>query len=142
MVVSELSPETRKKIADLSPLWLGVGNPADIWPAMMPSEHPVDGVLRKSMVSFLADHQVDAVLFIGGAFTKPFSLALSQLLQEMSDTFKDKPLVCHIYGDYAGEAGERLEKSGGIAVFPTPDRAVRALARLAEYSEFCSREIS
>jgi len=130
--IAQLSSVTKSRLANLFPSWMSVTNPVDIWPPMMLSQ-PVLNPLRQALGTLLADPQINAVLFIGGALFPKFTHDVCQLLLEMAEAQPDKPLVCCIYGPYAHEASACLQSTGRIAVFPTPERAARALARLVQY---------
>lgn len=137
--MTELSPQTRTRIAAMSPSWLSIGNPVDIWPAIMNAKIPLPEALIEGYEALLADPEVDAALLIVGAFFQEIVTPLSRLILGVVDAFREKPIVCCVYGPYFQEVAEELEGSGKTVVFPSPERAVRALARLAQYSEFRRR---
>ncbi len=136
--VAELSLETKKLLKDISPPWLSITNPVDIWPIAMISESFLKG-LKNGFKILLADPQVDGFLFIGGVFSKRFCDELCQLIGEQAEAQPDKPIVCYLYGPYALEAKGKLKESGKSIALPSPERAIRVLARLAQYSEFRRR---
>ena len=138
--MAELSPQTRAKIGAMSPPWLNIDNPVDIWPAIMTANIPLLEALREGYEALLADPGVDIVLLIIGAYPREIVTKLSRLILGVVDAFEEKPVVCCAYGPYAQELSEELEQSGKTVVFPSPERAARALARLAQYSEFRQRE--
>lgn len=138
MEIAELSSETKKSLALISPPWLAISNPVDIWPAAMISQNFLKG-LREGFKILLPDPQIDGILFIGGAFSKRFCTELCKVLEDQADMQPDKPLVCYLYGPYANEAREQLKQSGKTMALPTPDRAIRVLARLCQYSDFRRR---
>jgi len=136
--LNKLSSKTKQRLESIFPSWLNVSNPVDVWPAMMNSR-PINKRLRESLEILLADKQLDAVAFIGGSFYKEYTNELCPLLNEIATTYQTKPFVCSLYGPYANEAIKELHNGGKIAAFPTPERAIRALARLNEYSLFRKR---
>jgi acetyltransferase len=138
MEVTRLSLKTKKLLSAISPSWLTISNPVDIWPAIMISDPYLKG-LRNGFKILLPDPEIDGFLFIGGVFSERFCAELCQLLEEQADVQPDKPLVCYLYGPYANDAKDRLKKSGKSMGLPTPDRAIRVLGRLAQYSEFHRR---
>ena len=133
--ISRLSPKTKKLLDAISPSWLNVSNPVDIWPAMMNSQ-PFIKPLIDGLETLLSDHELGAVLLICGAFDRKFGTELCQLLNELAAAHQDKPLACCLYGPYGDEVIKELQDAGKVAGFPTPERAIRALARLNEYSQF------
>jgi acetyltransferase len=139
--VVELSPGTIQRLKDISPPWLKVGNPLDIMPTLMTSPHPFGETLRAVLTEVLRDPGLDAVVLIAGAWLEQASPAITEVIQEMVDAFPDKAIVWYpcdgwLYDIPVDELARKLEHVGKAAVFSSPDRAVRALARLAEYSEF------
>lgn len=131
--IATLSPQTKRLLDAISPPWLKVSNPVDIWPAMM-SSPSVTKPLIDCLEILLSDHELGAVLFIGAIFDKNFGSEFCQLLTELATAHQDKPLACCLHGPYADEAIKELQDAGNVAGFLTPERAIRALARLSEYS--------
>jgi len=105
----------------------------------MMASQPVIKPLVDGLKALLADHELGAVLFIGAAFDEGWGINLCQLLSELAAAHQDKPLACCIYGPYADQAIKELQDTGKAVGFPTPERAIRALARLNEYSQLRSR---
>jgi len=138
MKIDKLSPSTKRLLDTMSPSWLNIGNPVDIWPAMMTSQPPIKPLIDGLRV-LLSDPQIGAVLFIGAAFDEKWGGGLCQLLNELAATYKDKPLACCIYGPYTDVTIKELQDAGKVVGFTTPERAIRALSRLSEYSQLRSR---
>ena len=136
--IDRLSSKTQKLLDTMAPSWLKVSNPVDIWPIMMTSQ-PVMKPLIDGLEAFLADHELGAVLFIGAAFDEKWGTGLCHLLSELAAAHQDKPLVCCIYGPYAEQDIKEMQDAGKVVGFPTPERAIKALARLNEYSRLRSR---
>ena len=132
--IGQLSANTKKLLDAMSPSWLNIGNPVDIWPAMMTSPSVMKPLID-GLEALLSDEQLGAVLFIGGAFDEKWATRLCQLLTELAVDHQDKPVACCIYGPYGDEAIRQLQDAGKAVGFPTPERAIRALARLKEYSQ-------
>jgi len=91
--IPDFSPETRKKIINISPKWHAINNPVDIWPAMGISRHPFGEVLKTTIEAVLADKKIDAVLLIVGAWFETISPPFSKIISEISNRFKDKPAL-------------------------------------------------
>ncbi|MEW6033618.1 MAG: CoA-binding protein [Chloroflexota bacterium] len=130
-----LGTGARAIIAGMSPPWLHVGNPVDIWPAMS-SRRDFSGMADALVTAFravLSEPQVHALLFIGGAFASRWTRNVCQLLIDIAAQFPSKPVTAYFYGQYATEADEVASASGRVAVFPSVERAVHTLSRLAEY---------
>jgi len=132
--IGQLSANTKKLLDAMSPSWLNISNPVDIWPAMMTSPS-VMKPLTDGLEAVLSDEQLGAVLFIGAAFDEKWGTGLCQLFNEAAADHQDKPLACCLYGPYGDEAIRQLQDAGKAVGFPTPERAIRALAQLKDYSQ-------
>lgn len=60
---------------------------------------------------------------------------LLETTPKLAMRYKEKPIVCWMYGNRYHEYSDELEKNGGIAAFSTIERAILALARLYEYGK-------
>ena len=134
--LSKLSPATIERLNAVSPSWQNVGNPADVWPTTMVAKQPLLQTDEAAIRNLLRDPQVDGVLGILGAVTSRFHSELCRCVEQITKDFPFKPLVFYFYGPFADEANAELEETGKTLVFPSPDRAIRALGHLADYSEF------
>ncbi len=137
--MAELEPTTLAKIRELFPPWLHVDNPVDFWPAFQLSGHPYREVIKRLLELVAADHGVDGIVFVSGVFANKELWDPSEDIIEVAHAFESKPIACWLYGPFP-EIADKLEGYGKTVVFPTYDRAVRALARLREYAEFLERE--
>ena len=145
MKIAELAPRTIEALREMSPSWLDIGNPIDIWPAVSKLGLPFGETLKKGLRLLLADPGVDAALLITGAWLEGSSYPLSRVIQEVTAEFGDKPLVCSLFEGWisstrVADVEEKLGEDRNVVFLPSLDRAVSALSRLAEYSEFCQRE--
>jgi len=136
--IARLSAGTKQKLGAISPAWLTINNPVDIWPAMIASQ-PFIKPLVNAVETLLSDQQLGAVMLIAGAFDAAWGKQLSQVLTELASAHPEKPLACCLYGPYAGEAIISIQEAGKLIAFPTPERAMRALGRLNEYSRLRGR---
>ena len=135
--IDTLSPKTQKLLDMMAPSWLRVGNPLDIWPIMIETQ-PITKLLIDGLEVLLADSELGAALVVCAAFDEKWATDLCQLLTKVAAVHRDKPLACCVYGPCAAQAIDEMQDSGKVAGFPTPERAVRALARLNEYSRLRS----
>jgi len=130
---AELSEATNQLIRDLSPGWLRVHNPVDVWPAAMKHGYPT--VYRRILEAQLQDPGVDAVLCVTASFLekdKDF-LDVSGIIQEMARAYPGKPIVAWTYGGRWQEYLEILGKEKTVAAYSSIERAVRSLAALYRY---------
>ena len=93
--------------------------------------------LEITIEALLGDPGVDAVLCILDASNLSVVNAYCQVVEKATVTHPDKPVVFYFYGASLAAKGKGvLEEGGKSMVFPSPNRAIRALAHLADYSEF------
>ena len=142
--VVELTPETKQRLTAMSPTWYKAGNPLDIWPLIISSSHPFGETLRAAMTEVLGDPRVDAIVVFAGAWFQGFKPLITDVMKETADAFPDKPIAWCPYDGWlfdirSRDLADKLEEAGRAAAFSIPDDAVRALARLADYSEFRNR---
>ncbi|MDY6907445.1 MAG: CoA-binding protein [Chloroflexota bacterium] len=144
--MARLAPHTMERISAMAPPWQQMGNPVDIWPASMIGGHPINEVMHTAMESLLADPSVHAVLLIFAAFAGGDGDASQGAFIDPAGGIFDlaeryqKPIVCWLYGSDVGAVARGMERTGKAVVYPTLDRAMRALARLHEYWEYVNAE--
>jgi len=137
--LAELSPATAERLKEVYPPWLAVANPVDIWPATILSKRPMLKVFREALEILFSDLAVDAVLCICGIWENAVCNKFCQFTEKLAQNYPHKPLVWYLYGPLANEAKSALEDTGKTRAFSSPDRAIRALAHLADYSQFLER---
>jgi acyl-CoA synthetase (NDP forming) len=134
--VANLSASTIKRIKDLSPAWMPIGNPLDIWPAAM--KHGLERVYTTALEGALKDRNVDGVLCIAVAPEIP-AMAFADatgLIPTTARRFPEKPVVAWLYGPKQHDRVQALETDGCVVGFPTVERAGRALKALYDYRRF------
>ncbi len=135
--LARLSPRTLEKINTLAPSWQRLGNPADLWPAIMIAGHPMQEVLTAILEAFLNDGDVYGIVIVLGAFGEGQSIVDFTLLPpRITAKFRGKPVVSWVYGPGLEVATKDLEERGGILAYPTVERAARVLSRLNHYWEY------
>ncbi len=127
-----LSSETLEVVARLSPAWMPLGNPLDIWPAVM--RNGPDKAYAAALRAVLKDPQVDGVICvaIGPKMPDYAFLNVSEALNEVMADLPDKPVAAWLYGPNPEEIGARFEASGRIMTYPTLERTAWALSLLRD----------
>ncbi|MCX6235249.1 MAG: bifunctional acetate--CoA ligase family protein/GNAT family N-acetyltransferase [Bacteroidetes bacterium] len=123
----ELSQATIEKLnAALPPYW-SHGNPVDIV-----GDAPPDRFAKATQI-VLEDSGVDAVLVIltPQAMTDPTNTAL--LISKLSE-HTTKPIMAAWLGGKVMRDGNQIFNDAGIAVYQTPEQAIRAFMTLVDYS--------
>jgi acetate---CoA ligase (ADP-forming) len=141
--VAQLLPETKGAIQKMSLPWITVNNPVDVWPVIF-SDTKTDLSKRyvsvsKSVLEIIAnDPGVDGILLIAGVFNPQDPLDPTDVIMEITDRFKEKPIACVLHGRNTPVITEKLEQTGRTVVYSSFERAVRALGRLYQYAKYQS----
>jgi len=133
--LSRLSQGTIDGIQSLSPDWMGLTNPIDIWPAVM--KYGMRKAYGTALRDALADPRVDGVLCVALALgeAEQQHLGAEEVIQQLSDKFA-KPVVVWTYGPQREETGRRLEQHGRALAVPSLERGVRVLASMVRYENW------
>ena len=96
--------------------------------------------MRLLLREVLGDPGIDGVLLNTGAWFESFIPPITEIIREAADACPGKPIaLCPyegwLYDVHARDLEAKLEGAGS-AVFSISDDALRALSRLADYSEF------
>lgn len=128
--LAELSKETIENIGLVLPPFTRISNPMDCFSAGVPPD--VFDAYNIPLTSFMKHKRVDIVLscFV---VNRVWTIDAKRLLNELTP-FQKKPMAALVMGDY-GRVREFTDilEGRGVPVFPTPERAVRALGALWSY---------
>ena len=139
MQLAPLSHETTKQVAKLSPDWMPLGNPLDIWPAVM--LHGARKAYTAALKAVLNDSGVDGVICIAIAPLPEYSfLNVADTLNEVVREFPpEKPVIGWIYGPNTEEVKDRFEAKRRIMIYPTLEIATWALSLLRDRHKILQR---
>jgi acyl-CoA synthetase (NDP forming) len=128
--LASLSPHTIRIVKALSPDWMPIQNPMDIWPALM--KHGLGHVYSVALEAVLQDPEVDGVICIAIAPDLPAQsfLDATGVMKETAATFTEKPVIAWLYGPNQPLVTKRMEEGGHVISLPTLPRAARALGAL------------
>jgi acetyltransferase len=134
--VAPLSPGTTGAIKDLSPPWMPIGNPLDIWPALM--KHGMNHIYEAALRAVLQDPGVDGVICIAIAPNLPDDdfLNATEVIRETAVALPGKPVVAWLYGPNQDAVSKSIEAGGRVLAFPSLSRAARTLGALYRRSAF------
>jgi acetyltransferase len=134
----KLSKTTRAKIEKLAPDWLSVGNPVDHWPIVMGSGSMIR-TLSDILEILLSDEEFGALLFIQIVPAPAMGSQIKAILDSLAAKYPSRPLVATLTGPCSFELVKELQAEGRVLAFTAPERAIRALAGLYQYTEFRMR---
>jgi acyl-CoA synthetase (NDP forming) len=132
--VAELSPGTTAELQRLLPPWMKTAHPLDLWPISAHSGLTLSEVALAGLRSFLADPNVDGLVFAFGTVLIEDALRIADALPGLMRTY-DKP-VCWWTATGAEEEREAEIEKRGLPVFRSGGRAVGALRKLGDYWRF------
>jgi len=124
----KLSDHTMKKLNELLPPFWSHGNPVDVLGDATPDR------FCKATEVVIQDEKVDAVLVIltPQAMTDPTATAKS--IAKLSEN-TTKLIMAAWLGGASMRAGSEIFADSGIAVYATPEQAIRAFMTLSNYSQ-------
>lgn len=130
-----LSAATLEGVQNLSPPWMPISNPMDIWPALM--KHGMTRVYRMALGDALRDPRVDGVICaaLGLGLPERDHLDVVEVIQDLSEN-AGKPVLAWFYGPEAEEARVRLKERGRALSVTHPERGARLLALMARYERW------
>jgi len=128
--LASLSPETIHMVAELSPDWMPLGNPLDIWPAVM--KYGTGNAYSVALKAVLNDPHVDGVICIAIAPTIPeFSfLEVSEHLNSVMEEIPHKPVAAWLYGPNPQKISKKFESKKKIMIYPTLELTAWSLSLL------------
>jgi acetyltransferase len=136
---ADLSSVTIDKVAKLSPGWMPLANPLDIWPAVM--VHGARKAYSTALNAVMQDRGVDGIICVAIAPLPEFSFlnvsgALNEIMEQMH---ADKPVVAWIYGPNTWVVQKEFEAGNKIMVYPTLELATLALSWLRDRQRIISQ---
>jgi acetate---CoA ligase (ADP-forming) len=140
MDLVEFTEPTMDALKALSPEWLGVGNPVDIWPGVSIMGHPRRELETAVLRHVLLDPKVHAAMAVISAYQPRLGEEHLPMIRDVARDFPDKPFVYFMYGMHFEEVRRSLESTGTTLAFPSPERAVRALMHLKRRADFIEQQ--
>ncbi|MEE9911062.1 MAG: acetate--CoA ligase family protein [Deltaproteobacteria bacterium] len=130
-----LKPETLSGLREVMPAWAPVRNPIDTWSAI--EKHGSKKATSHIARCLMDQKDVDALLITFVLMPE----SMFDIVEAFADLFRrhpEKPVFASYYGGTAREINHIHEGFAklGVPCYPTPERAIFALARMVEYARF------
>ncbi len=129
LVLSKLNDNTIQELRNTLPDWCIIGNPIDLTGNALNDV----GLYKRALEKVIADPNVDMVLTV---FGDPILESCNTILPLVKEAWKREiPVVINYLGGAEVQEEEiRKFENNKIPVFPTPERAMKALGFLSTYS--------
>ena len=127
--VPQLGPEALQKLTDISPPFIRMRNPVDIWGVV--SVKGIELGYKQGMEAVLSDPNIDAVVPVL-MFTKDTGVPPFDFVIELARKYPEKPILVTFSGErrYMDGCKERVE-SGDVPTFPEIEQPFEVLSILA-----------
>jgi acyl-CoA synthetase (NDP forming) len=135
--VPELEEETRQRLQDISPPYIRMRNPVDIWAAA--TVKGVEYGYGEGMEAVLKDPNIDAVVPIL-MLTKETGIPSYHFILELAKKYPEKPILVSFSADkqYMEECKEFLEPRG-VPTFPEIEQPFEVLSILYRCTKSMNR---
>ena len=126
--ITEIEPATVQRLQDISPPFIRMRNPVDIWASA--SVHGVEFGYREGMEAVLKDPNIDAVVPIL-MLTEDTGIPSYDFILDLKNRYPDKPLIVTFSADkkYMDECKNYLEPLG-VPTFPEIEQPFEVLSIL------------
>jgi len=126
--VPALEPQSLQRLQEISPPFIRMRNPVDIWAAA--STRGVEFGYREGMEAVLKDPNIDAIVPIL-MLTKETGIPSYDFIVELAQKYPEKPILVSFSGDkkYVDECKEYLEPRG-VPTFPEIEQPFEVLSML------------
>jgi len=124
-----------RALKEVSPPWMPVGNPMDIWPGVM--KHGMVRTYRSTLKAALEDPQVDAVVCVALALPAHWGSELDSLevIRELAEK-SQKPVLVWFYGPEKEEALRRLRGEEKLLGVESLEKAAKVLGAKWSYERW------
>ncbi len=135
--VPELEKESRERLQSISPNFVRMRNPVDIWPSA--TIHGAETAYREGMEAVLMDPNVDAVVSVL-LMTDETGAPPLDFIVDLARRFPDKPIYVSCSGQKKHiEAAKAFLEPKGIPTFWFAEEALEALSYAAQCREAMER---
>jgi len=128
--VPNLEESTRKRLQEISPSYIRMRNPVDIWPSAY--LHGIEYAYREGMETVLKDSNIDAVVPIL-MLTQETGIPPLDFIVELARKYPEKPIYVTFSGDKEHmEAAKAFLEPKGVPTFPLIEEPFEILSVLAK----------
>lgn len=140
--VPELNPVARKRLSQFIPPFGSTLNPIDITAQVtnrLLADGPERETLKKCLKILIDDQEIDILIILMAMVDgQRAERAAADIIDISNET--EKPIVVIWLAGALAEGAYKLLEKGGIPLFKSPERAVKAIKKMLTYQEFLKRE--
>jgi len=130
LMVPELEDASRRGLQDMSPPFIRIRNPVDIWPSA--TVHGVENAYRDGMEIVLKDPNIDAVVAIL-LLTEETGIPPLDFVVELAHRYPEKPIYVTFSGDKRHmDAAKAFLEPRGVPTFPLIEDPLEVLSILVK----------
>jgi len=135
--VPEVQENTRQRLQEISPPYIRMRNPVDIWPAAY--DHGIEFAYREGMEAVLKDPNIDAVVPIM-MITDDTGVPSLDFIVELAAKYPDKPIYVTFSAEKKHiEAAKAFLEPKGVPTFPLIEQPFEVLSILARCRQAMNR---
>jgi acyl-CoA synthetase (NDP forming) len=128
--VPDLEQENRRRLQEISPPYVRMRNPVDIWPSA--ALHGVEYAYREAIEAVLRDPNIDAVVPIL-MLTEETGIPPLDFIVELAHRYPEKPIYITFSGDKRHmDAAKAFLEPRGVPTFPLIEEPFEVLSILAK----------
>lgn len=128
--VPDLEESTRKRLQEISPSFIRMRNPVDIWPSAY--LHGIEYAYREGMEAVLKDSNIDAVVPIL-MLTQETGIPPLDFIVELARNYREKPIYVTFSGDKeCMETAKAFLEPERVPTFPLIEEPFEILSILAQ----------
>lgn len=133
----ELKLETMERLKEISPPFIRLSNPVDIFPSA--TVHGMEFAYREAMEAVLKDPNVDAIVSIM-ILTRELGMPALDFIPKLAKKYRKKPIYISFSGDQAcNEEAKAFLEPRGVPTFPLIEDAFKALDVLVRARKFLKK---
>jgi len=135
--VPTLEESSRRRLQEISPPYIRMRNPVDIWPSAI--VHGIEFAYREGMEAVLKDSHVDAVVPIL-MITDETGVPDLQFIVDLSRRYSEKPIFATFSAEKKHmEIAKEFLETRGVPTFPLIEEPFEVLSILAQWRQFMDR---
>lgn len=132
LLVPDLTAAGKKKLSEILPDFGTPQNPFDTTAQILNDPES----FKRGLQVFIEDDHIDAMVLMLTTLAGPIGTQVAAGIVELSQLTKKPMVVAWTIAESLASEGMRILREAGIPLYPSAERAVRALKALVQYRDF------